>query len=128
MVLFSRNQVTCLKNLKNLASLNYLIYARSKQIKKNLEHNFVDIGKQETCVKFQQKIFKSMVVGVRASFQFIRQNTWFLENNRALSNYFEWKFALLDQFYQIIKKSFHKIQCPINQANHFNKKLVFQNF
>ena len=28
-----------------------------------------------------------MVVGARHSFQFFRQKTWFLENNRALSKY-----------------------------------------
>ena len=30
-----------------------------------------------------KKILNSMVVGARQSFQFYRQNTWFLENNRA---------------------------------------------
>ena len=39
--------------------------SRSKQNKKNTEHPFVDIGKQETCAKFQQKILNSMVVGTR---------------------------------------------------------------
>ena len=34
--------------------------------------------------KFQQKILHSRVVGARQSFNFFRQNTWFLENNRAL--------------------------------------------
>ena len=28
-----------------------------------------------------------MVVGARQSFQFFRQNTWFLENNRALPRF-----------------------------------------
>ena len=28
-----------------------------------------------------------MVVGARQSFQFLRQNTWFLENNRALPKF-----------------------------------------
>ena len=28
-----------------------------------------------------------MVVGARQSFQFFRQNTWFLKNNRALSKF-----------------------------------------
>ena len=39
------------------------------------------------CAKFQQKLLKSMVAGTRQSFQFFRQNTWFLENNRALSKF-----------------------------------------
>ena len=30
--------------------------SRSKQNKKNPEHHFADIGKSETCTKFQQKI------------------------------------------------------------------------
>ena len=37
--------------------------------------------------KFQQKKFNSIVVGVRQSFQFFRHNTWFLEENRALSKF-----------------------------------------
>ena len=35
----------------------------SKQNKKNREHAFVDIGKQETCAKFQQKLLNSIAVG-----------------------------------------------------------------
>ena len=35
--------------------------------------------------KFWQKILNSMVVAARQIFQFFRQTTWFLENNRALS-------------------------------------------
>ena len=57
---------------------------RSKQNKKNPEHPFVDIGKYETCAKFQLKILNSIVVGARPSFQFFRQKTSFLENKRAL--------------------------------------------
>ena len=37
---------------------SFLIFAnnsRSKQIKKNQDHHFVDIGKYETCAKFQEK-------------------------------------------------------------------------
>ena len=40
-----------------------------------------------------------MVVGARQSFQILRQNAWFLENNRALSKFlYEIKriFALLN--------------------------------
>ena len=55
-----------------------------KKIKKNPEHTFVDIGEQETCARFQQKLLNSMVVGARQSFQFFKQKTWFLENNRVL--------------------------------------------
>ena len=62
--------------------------SRSKQNKKNPKHYFVDIGKQENCVKFQQKSLNSMAVGARQSSQCFRQNTWFLKNNRALSKLF----------------------------------------
>ena len=55
------------------------------KIKKSPEHRFVDVGKWETCTKFQPKILNSMVVGACQSFQFFRQITWFLRNNRALS-------------------------------------------
>ena len=44
--------------------------------------------KQGTCAKLQWKLLKSMVVGTRQSFQFLRQNTWFLKNNRALPKFF----------------------------------------
>ena len=54
------------------------------KIKKNPTNPFVDITKQKTCAKFQQKILKSMVVGARQSFQFFRQKNWFLGNNRGL--------------------------------------------
>ena len=47
------------------------------KIKKNPEHPFVDIGKQETCAEFQQKILKSRVLGARQTFQIFRQNTSF---------------------------------------------------
>ena len=57
------------------------------KIKKNLEHPFVEIAKQETCAKFQQKILNIVVVGARQSFRFFRQIAWFLGNNRALSKF-----------------------------------------
>ena len=59
----------------------------SKLNKKNPTHAFVDIGEKGTCAKFQLKLLKSMVVWVRQIFQFFRQNTWFPENNRALSKF-----------------------------------------
>ena len=52
------------------------------------------------CAKFQQKLLKSMVVGARQSFQFFRQNTWFLENNRALSKFL---YGILHYLISIIK-------------------------
>ena len=56
----------------------FIYNSRSRQNLKNFEHTFVDIIKQKKCVKFQQKLLNSMVVGVRQSFQFFRQKTWFL--------------------------------------------------
>ena len=62
----------------------FLVFANNSRSKQNKKSPFVDIGKQETCAKFQQKIFNTIVVGVRQSFQVLRQSTWFLENDGAL--------------------------------------------
>ena len=64
------------------------------KIQKNPDHPFVGIG------KFQQKILISMVVGARQSFQFFRQKTWFLKNNRALSKFL---YGISHYFISIIK-------------------------
>ena len=77
------------KNLKRrgfytLTETRFINNSRSTQNKKNPEHSFVGISNTETCAKFQQKILNSLVVGACQSFQFFRQNSWFLENNRAL--------------------------------------------
>ena len=56
----------------------------SKRNKTNLKHAFDHIGKKETCAKFQRKLLNSMVVGARQGFQFFRQKTWFLGNDRGL--------------------------------------------
>ena len=62
--------------------------ARFKQNKKNPDHPFADIGKQEECAKFQKKMLNSRVVGACQSFQIFEQNTLFLENNRTLTKFF----------------------------------------
>ena len=41
----------------------------------------------KSATNLQQKILNCRVVGDRQSFQIFRQNTWFLENKRALSNF-----------------------------------------
>ena len=46
--------------------------------------------------KFQQKLLKSTVTGACQSFQFFKQNTWFLEINRALPKF------LYEIFYYVI--------------------------
>ena len=100
-----------------------LIFAnnsRSKQNKKNPTHAFVDIGNKETRTKFQQKIQNCKVVGAGQIFQIFRQNTCFLENNRALSDFFVWDFALINQYHQIIIKSVHKRLFHFNHASDLN--------
>ena len=49
------------KDLVSTHSL-FTLSLRSKQNLKNPTHTFVDITKQKTCAKFQQKILNSMVV------------------------------------------------------------------
>ena len=68
-----------------LAFYIFINNSRSKQNEKNPEHSFLDIVKQKTCAKFQRKILNVMIIGARQNFQFFRQVTWFLGNNRALS-------------------------------------------
>ena len=46
--------------------------SRSKQNKEKSRHTFVDIGKQETCVKFQQKVLNCRILGARQNFQIFR--------------------------------------------------------
>ena len=50
--------------------------SRSKQSYKNPTHHFIDITKQKTCPKFQQKILNTMVAGV---FNFSDKKPGFLE-------------------------------------------------
>ena len=40
------------------------------------------------CTKSQQNLLDSMVLGSRLSFQFFRQKTWFLGNNRVFCKFF----------------------------------------
>ena len=80
------------KNVKRPGFYTLVFYifinnSRSKQNKKSPRHPSVDIGKKETCAKFQQKILNCRVVWAHQSFQTFRQNTWFLQNNRALSKF-----------------------------------------
>ena len=62
-----------------------------------------------------------MVVGARQSFRFFRHLTWFLGNNSFVQIQ-ESDFELLNQHYQIIKKSVHKKQFNTNHASHLNKR------
>ena len=82
---------------------SFLIFAnnsRSKQNKKYPTHPFIDIGKQETCAKFQQKILNCRLVEAHQSFQIFKQNTWFIENNSAMSKFL---FGILHYLISIIK-------------------------
>ena len=76
-----------LRVCRNQAFLIFENNSRSKQTKKNPEQPFVDIAKWEKCAKFQLKIFNSVVIGTRQRLQFFRENTWFLQNNGALSKF-----------------------------------------
>ena len=73
---------------------------KSKQNKKNLEHPLVDIVKHETCAKFQQKTLNFTVIEACQRFQFFRQITWFLGNNRALSKF---RYRILHNLISITK-------------------------
>ena len=81
------------------------------------------------CVQnFNKKLLNSMVVEARQSFQFLRQNTWFLENNRALSKFLYGILYYLIIITKLLKKSVHKSQFYINDASHpnpFQTKLSF---
>ena len=63
-----------------------------------------------------------MVVGAPQSFQFFRQNTWFLENNGALSKFSYDIFLYLISINKLLKKSVLKIQFYINHAS--NLKVI----
>ena len=52
------------------------------------------------CEVLAKKILNCRIVGARQSFQIFRQNTWFLENNRALSKIF---YGILNYLISIIK-------------------------
>ena len=61
-----------------------------------------------------------MLVGALQSFQFFRQNTWFLENNRALPNFFM-RFCITKLVLpKLQKKSVLKTQIHINHVSHLN--------
>ena len=53
---------------------------------------------------FSKKILNCRIVGARQSFQIFRQNTWFLENNRALS-----KFLLAFCITSLVLSNYNKI-------------------
>ena len=77
--------------LCNLIILTKFKILQKKKIKKvhyfeEIRHFFriVVIIKLKMCAKFHPKILKSTVVGIRQSFEFFRQITWF-PGNKALS-------------------------------------------
>ena len=68
----------------------FLILFRSWVINKNVKNECAEtrsFWSRKRVGSFGKKILNSMVVGARQSFQFSRQKTWFLENNRALSKF-----------------------------------------
>ena len=54
----------------------------------------------KTCLKFQQKMLNCRIVRAGQSFQIFRQDTWFLEKNRALSKIL---YGILHYVIRIIK-------------------------
>ena len=99
--------------------------SRSKQNKKSPTHPFVDIGKYETCAKFQKKILSCSIVETPQSFQIFRQNTWFLKNNRALSKFLYGILHSLISTIKLYQNQYIKKQFYINHASHLNKKNKF---
>ena len=76
-------------NIKNTWFLHthffiFIDNSRSEQNKKILEHPFVEISKQGTCARFQQKILNFMLIGACQNLQFFKQTTCVLGNNRDL--------------------------------------------
>ena len=59
-----------------------------------------------------------MVVGARQSFQFFRQITWFLENNRALSKFLHGTLHHLISMTKLCKKALHKTQFYFKDVSH----------
>ena len=79
------------KNIKNecVETRSFLIFtnnSRSKQ-NKNPAHPFADIGKQETCVKFQQKILNCRVLEACQSFQYSEKIPGFLKTIELCLNF-----------------------------------------
>ena len=68
-----------------------LIETRFIKQNKKTEHPFADIGKLESCAKFQHKIWNSMVVDARQNFP--ERKTGFLEVIELCLNLFD-GFAL----------------------------------
>ena len=99
-------------------------YSSSKQHKKNSTYPFVEICEQGTCAKFQQTLLKSKVCGACQSFQFFRQNSWFRENNRALSKFLYGILYYLISITKLYRKSVHKAHFHINHATCLKKKKI----
>ena len=73
-----------------LTEIRFIKTLRSKQDKKIPSTLLQTLVIRKRVQKFSEKILNSMVVGTRQSFQFFRQITCFLENNRALSKFKWW--------------------------------------
>ena len=70
------------------------------------------------CAKFQQKVLNCRVVGTRQSFQVFRQNTWFLENNRALHKFLHGILHYLISIIELHQNQSIKKQFYFNHASH----------
>ena len=91
-----------LSNICKRVCAIFFIFFRSWVINKSVKNKFVEtrsfiiFANNSKC----SKILNCRVVGVCQSFQIFRQNTWFLENNRALSKFL---YGILHYLISIIK-------------------------
>ena len=74
------------------------------------------------CTKFQQKLLKSTAAGACQSFQIFRQNTWFLENNRALSKFLYEILHYLISITILYKNQFIKSDFILTTRTNLSKK------
>ena len=115
-------------HLKRLGfcTLVFYIFINNSRSKQNPTHPFVDIIKQKTCAKFQQKILNSMVIEARQSFQFFRQKPGFLKIIEVYLNLcigFCITWLVLPNY-----KNIRKNQFQINHASHLKKETLAQVF
>ena len=81
------------KNVNNecVETRSFLIFASNSRSKQNFKKSRTRFCRQMVSrtrgAKIQQKILNSVVVGACQNFQFFRQKTSFLENNRAFSKF-----------------------------------------
>ena len=76
------------------------------------------------CVQNVSKNIHFTVVGARQNFQFSKQNTWFLENSKALSKFLYVVLHYLISIIKLQKKLVQKTQLYINHVSHLKKNIL----